>query len=238
MLQDLLLLVRQRLVDLVDVAVVELLDLVQAAALVVLADLLVLLHLLELVVAVTPRQAHGVARVLGDVVRLLDDLLAPLLGELRHRDADDLAVARGVQAQLGLHDRPLDRRDLAGIVGLGGDQRGVRDRQVGDLVERHPVAVVIDRDSFEQRQRGAAGAQVTQLVVEMVQAVLHVRLDLPKDLLHSASSAGGRSGRASVRERAGRAGEPAAAAAAARRARWSPPALHKPPGGCCRGSSG
>src|ERR1700724_97940 len=87
MLQDLLLLVRQSLVDLVDVAVVELLHLVQAAALVVLADLLVLLHLLELVVAVAPRQAHGVARVLGDVVRLLDDLLAPLLGELRHRDA-------------------------------------------------------------------------------------------------------------------------------------------------------
>ncbi len=121
---------------------------------------------------------------LGKVVRLLDDLLAPLLGQLRHRDADDLAVARGIQTQLGLHDRPLDGGDLAGVVRRRGDQRRIRHRQVGHLVERHRAAVVVDRHPFQQAQRGAAGAQVLELVMEMVQPVLHVLLDLAKDLLH------------------------------------------------------
>ena len=59
--------------DLADVAVVELLDLVEAAALVVLADRLVLLYLLELVVAFAARLADTGARVLGEIVSLLDD---------------------------------------------------------------------------------------------------------------------------------------------------------------------
>src|SRR6185436_13544399 len=72
-LQDLLLFLLERGVDLGDVVVVELLDLVEAAALVVLADRLVLLHLLELVVAFAAGLAHAVAGVLGQIVRFLDD---------------------------------------------------------------------------------------------------------------------------------------------------------------------
>src|SRR5258708_12516237 len=105
-LQDLLLLVLQSRADLVDVAVVDLLDLVEAAALVVLADLLVLLHLLEPVVALAPSQADAVARVLGQIVCLLDDLLTPLLGELRHPEPDHLPISRAIHAHPGLPNRP------------------------------------------------------------------------------------------------------------------------------------
>ena len=48
--------------------------------------------------------------VLGLLLRDLDVLPASLLGELREDDAQDLAVVVGVDAQVGVPDRPLDRR--------------------------------------------------------------------------------------------------------------------------------
>src|SRR5215212_11911416 len=92
----------QEVVDLLDVFVGELLDALLGAALVVGPDALLLLEVVDHVAADVP---HGDPSVLCDRARHLDELLAALLGQLRDRQADDLAVVRGVQAKVGFLDR-------------------------------------------------------------------------------------------------------------------------------------
>ena len=73
------------LVDLLDVLVGQLLDLGHGLLLVVLADLVVLQHLLQVVVDVAAHVADGHPALLRVLVRVLDQQLAPLLGERRAR---------------------------------------------------------------------------------------------------------------------------------------------------------
>ena len=77
-----------------DVLVGELLDALLGAALLVVADVAVVDELLQVVHHVAADVAHGDAALLGQVADDLDELLAPLLGQLRDRQADDLAVVR------------------------------------------------------------------------------------------------------------------------------------------------
>src|SRR5258708_23568430 len=107
---DVLFLVSQNTGDFVDVLVGELLDLIESALLVVLGDLVPFEHLLELLVTVAPDLPNGGARLLGYVVGPLDELLAPLLGELRDGDAHHLPVVRGIQPQIGFADGLLNWR--------------------------------------------------------------------------------------------------------------------------------
>ncbi len=83
-----------QLVDLLDVAVGDLLHLVEAFLLVVLGDLVVLQELLQPVVRVAADLADAVAAFFGQLVDVPGQLLAALFGERRDRNADDLAVVR------------------------------------------------------------------------------------------------------------------------------------------------
>src|SRR5438876_7922278 len=108
-------LVLEQLVDLLRVVVRQLLDANLGAVLVVGADLALVHELLEVPHRVAPDLAHGDPVLLGHVAHDLHELLPPLLGELRDRQADQLAVVRRRQAQIGLLDRLLDRLDRARV---------------------------------------------------------------------------------------------------------------------------
>src|ERR1039457_2999477 len=142
-LQDVLLLRLGRRVDLVHVRVRQLLDLVVRLLVVVFGDLLVLGQLLHRLVAVAADVAHGHAMVLGHAVQFLDELLAPLFGERRYRQADDLAVVARVQPQIAGADHLLDQSDLGYVPWLDGDQVRFRDVQVGNLIEWRGRTVVV-----------------------------------------------------------------------------------------------
>src|ERR1700694_334275 len=75
----------QRFVDFADVAIGELLDVVLRPALVVFGYRLGLEEILEMGDGVALDIAHGNARRLGFLVHHLDQFLAPLLGQRRHR---------------------------------------------------------------------------------------------------------------------------------------------------------
>ena len=126
---------RPAAVDVLDVLVRELLDLVHAPLGVVLGDLGVLLHLLQLLVGVPPHVADGDPALLGHVLGHLDQLLAPLLGERRDVDADDLAVVARVHRELGLLDGLLDLGQHRAVPGLDDHQAGLGDGDRGHLVE-------------------------------------------------------------------------------------------------------
>ena len=87
-----------------DVLVGELLQPVLGAVHVVGAGVAVLLELLQVVDRVAADVARGHAPLLGHVPHLLHELLAPLLGELRDRQPDQLAVVGRRQAEVGLED--------------------------------------------------------------------------------------------------------------------------------------
>src|SRR5215212_2419283 len=80
---------------------------------VVLARLAVLLELLQPLLGVPAQVADRDAAVLGLGARDLDVLLAPLLGQLREHAAQNLAVVRGVHAEVGVADGALDVADRA-----------------------------------------------------------------------------------------------------------------------------
>src|SRR2546426_86316 len=114
--EDLLLFVFQEFVDLVHAIVGELLERLLGAVLVVAADVAFLLQLAEVVHDVAAHVAYGYAAVLSDAAYDADELLAALLGQLGDGEPDDVAVVAGRQAQIGLHDRLLDRLDRGLVV--------------------------------------------------------------------------------------------------------------------------
>src|ERR1041385_6964682 len=120
-LQDFGFLALEQLVDLLRVLVRQLLDALLGPVLLVLADLALVDELLQVVDDVAPHVADGNAPVLGHPADDLHELLAPLLRELRDRQADQLAVVRRRQAQVGLLDRPLDGLERVRIEGLHGE---------------------------------------------------------------------------------------------------------------------
>src|SRR6478735_6160134 len=158
-LHDLRFLALQQLVDLVDVVVRELLDALLGPVLLVAAGVTLVDQLLEVVDRVAAHVAHGDLPLLRHVAHDLDELLAPLLGQLRDRQPDQLAVVRGREAEIGLLDRPLDRRDRVRVEGLDRQQARLRRADRRELLERCLLAVVVDLDAVERGRRGAAGAE-------------------------------------------------------------------------------
>src|SRR5690606_34881490 len=96
---DLPLLHVEHAIDLDDEAVGELLDLVDGAPLVVFRDLLVLDELLQVLVGVAPQVADGDLGLLAFMPDDLDELAPALLGERRHRHADEVAAGRRIQPE-------------------------------------------------------------------------------------------------------------------------------------------
>src|SRR3954447_157714 len=80
----------EQVVDLVDALVGQLLERFLGAVLVVAADIALLLELAQVVHDVAPYVADRDAAVLGDAAHDADQVLAPLLGQLGDRQADDV----------------------------------------------------------------------------------------------------------------------------------------------------
>src|SRR5512140_851812 len=152
----------QDAVHLGDALVRHLLDLVEGALLVVRRDRGGLRLLLDRVVPLVAVMTDLDLRVLGETVRLLDDLLAPFLRGLRDGNAHDFSVRGRIEAEIARPDRLLDDRAKRRLPGDGQDERGVRRRQVRNLIERRHRAVVLHEDSLEDPDGRAARPQVLQ----------------------------------------------------------------------------
>src|SRR5688500_2770835 len=105
-LEDLGFLRLEQLLDLGDLAVVQLLQLLLGVLDVVLGDLV---QLLEPVAGVGARVTDGDASFLGELVHDLHQIPPPLLVERGQGHADHSALRRRIQAEVRVADRLLDR---------------------------------------------------------------------------------------------------------------------------------
>src|ERR1700687_1284232 len=103
-------------------------------------------------------------------------LLPPFLSQRRDRNADDLAVARGVQALFAHAQRLLDGADLALVVDLHDQQSRLWRADLGQLVERGRGAVVRNHDLVDEGGVRAAGPDAGELRGEVVDRLRHLRL--------------------------------------------------------------
>src|ERR671920_259670 len=127
-LEELGLLVLDRLVDAVHVLGGQVVELLLRAAHVVLAGLAVLGDAVELLLGPAAHVADGHLGVLPLGAGLLDQVAAALLGQLGEHHTDDLAVVGRVDAQVAIADGLLDGRQLAGVVGLDHRHAGLGHR--------------------------------------------------------------------------------------------------------------
>src|SRR3954462_14284842 len=177
-LEQLALLVLDRLVDLVDVLRGQVLELLLRAAHLVLARLAVLGDAVELLLGPPAHVAHGDLGVLALAAGHLDQVAAALLGELREDHADDLAVVGRVDAQVAVADGLLDGTELAVVVGLDDRHPRLGDGDRGHLRHGRYRAVVVDHDLVEHRRGGATGAARAEVLARdrhgLVQPLLGV----------------------------------------------------------------
>src|SRR5438067_9062202 len=168
-------------VDLLDLALGDLLQASMRSLRFVFRDVALLLHLIDPVQLVAADVADRDAR----LFRLLPDelhVLAPsLLGQRRDGDADHLAVVRRVEALVARAQRLLDRADLALVVNLDDEQPWLGSADLRELIERGRRAVVRDHDLVDERRVGAAGSDVGELRAEVVDRLAHLRLRLSQD---------------------------------------------------------
>jgi hypothetical protein len=172
------------------VLVGELLRPLLGPPLLVVAHVAVADEILQMVHDVAADVPHRDAALLGQVAHDLDELLAPLLGELRDRQADDLAVVRRRQAELGLLDRPLDPLDRAGVVRLDREHPRLGHVDRRELVERRLRPVVVHLDAVEERRRRAPGPDGIELVRGRLHRLVHATLGVVQQIVDHASSRG------------------------------------------------
>src|SRR5262245_55758303 len=175
-LHDLLFLPLEKVVDAVDVLVRDLLEPLLGPAFLVVADLSVPHQLLEVVHDVAPDVPDRDAALLGQVTDDLDELLAPLLREGGYRQANQLAVVRGRDAEVGFEDRALDRLHRARIERLDGEHSRLGHVDRGQLLDGGLLAVVVDVDPVGQRRRGSAGTDRVELVLGRLDGLVHAPL--------------------------------------------------------------
>src|ERR687892_496446 len=177
-LQELLLLVRQELVDPGHVLIGELLQLLLRPVQIVLRDLAVLLEPLQLFLGVTADVPHSHLAVLRPAVHDLDQFLAALLGELWERQPDHLAVVRRAQTEVRLHDGLLHGCHGVAVVGLDHQEPGLGNRERRELVQGCGRAVVVHRHPVEDRGCGPAGAHPGELLARDLDGALHLMAGL------------------------------------------------------------
>ena len=121
---------------------------------------------------VTPHIADCDLAVLGHTPDDLHEILAPLLGQCRDREADELAVVRGREPQVGLLDGALDPFQRTRVERLNDEQARLWRGDRGEALERRRRAVVVRRDAVEKRGRRPAGAD--RASVEGYRAARHL----------------------------------------------------------------
>src|SRR5206468_307183 len=104
----------------------------------------------------------------------LDIFLAAFLGQLRDGDPDDIAVVRGVGADLGVTQGAFDIAQ--GRLVERGDEDGarVRNREGGQLLQRRRRTVVVDQDPVVQAGRGAARADRGEVFLGYLYRLVHL----------------------------------------------------------------
>src|SRR5579872_1275379 len=172
------------LIQLIHIGRRHLLDLFERSALVVFGDGLILEQLLHRLVAIAPNIPYGDAVIFRYPVQLLDELLAPVFGQRRNGDADQLTVIGRIEAQVRRADSLFDWADLGHIPGLHRDQRRLGHVEIPELVERRRRAIVIHTHMVEDADRGAARADDGHVVLQIGDGLLHARADAGLDFLH------------------------------------------------------
>src|SRR4029079_19249346 len=181
----------QRGVDLGDALVGQLLQPVLRAVDVVRAGLAVLLEVLEPVDRVAADGAGRDPALLGHVPHMADEVLAPLLGQLRDREPDQLAVVRRREAEVGIEDRAIDVLHDALVERRDREHARLRDADRGQLVDRHLGAVCRHLYAVEQGGRGPARAHGRELVAGALDALVHPAGGILQHVIdHAVTSAG------------------------------------------------
>jgi len=108
--------------------------------------------------------AHRDASFLGLGPHDLDVLLAALLGELGEHDADRLAVAGRVDAEVGVADRLLDGVQRTRIEWADQHHPRLRRLERRQLLQRGRGAVVLGLQLVEHRRVGAAGSHGREIL--------------------------------------------------------------------------
>src|SRR5712691_11740075 len=179
-LHDLRFLGLHRLLDQLQVIVVEFLHVLLRMLLVVLGHVFGLLDAVD-------RLGAGVAdrdaTLLGELVHDLHQLAAPLLGERRQGDADQVAVVCGVEPQVRSEDALLDRLDQRLVPWLHGEELGLRSRDARHVVERHLAPVRLQLHELQQRGRRLSGPHGRELALDGLHRLVHRLLGLPDVVL-------------------------------------------------------
>src|SRR5258708_6687628 len=163
---QILLFVGDQLVDVGDRLVGEFLDLDFGALVLVLAYLALLQQRLHVRDRIAADVAHRDLGILALVLHDFGELLAALLGERGHRNANDIARGGRIHAQVGVADGLLDHRDHLLLERLDRDGARVGKRDVGDLVDRHFGAVIVDAQMIAEAGVRAAGAHLGEVVLQ------------------------------------------------------------------------
>src|SRR5207245_1567321 len=114
---------------------------------------------------------------------MTDYLLAPLRRQLGDRNAQNLPVTDGIEAEIRLLDRFLDGGERGLVEGLDDEQPRLGRRERGELDERRLGAVVLGLDAFQERRRRAARARPRQLAAKRRDGLLHLLLQVVENFL-------------------------------------------------------
>src|SRR5437879_1440537 len=174
-LHDLRFFALHRFVDQTQMVVVQLLDVLLGLLLLILGDVLGLLDPPDGLRAGVP---DGHAAFLRELVDHLDQLPAALLVKRRKRDADDVAVVRGGETEIGGEDRLFDRLQHGPVPGLDGQELGLWRRHARHLIEGHLAAVGFDPHEVEQRRGRLASAHRRKLPLHGFHRLVHRLLGL------------------------------------------------------------
>src|SRR5437763_8873647 len=112
------------------------------------------------------------------LVDLPGQLFAPLLGQWRDRQADDLAVVGRVEAQIGFLNSLLDRADGRAIVGLNDEQPRIGHADLRQPLKRGLGSIILHQDVVEDTGAGPAGPDGIQISLEVVHRAVHAPLAL------------------------------------------------------------
>src|SRR5215469_5406014 len=168
-------------VDAGGVGVGDLLELIAGALGLVLGDLAGPLTLVDLLQLLAAHVADGHARLLRALLDHLHVLAATLLGERRDGHPDHLAVVGRVETDPGVPDGLLDRAHLAPVVDLDDEHPRLGRGDLGELVQRGRGAVVRHVDPLDQHRIGAARSDRLQLLLQVLDGLVHPCLGLFED---------------------------------------------------------
>src|SRR5262245_7167686 len=163
----------QRLIDLLDELVGQILYLAGILVMVVLAHLSVLVEALEQLHAVAAHVAHRDPRMLGIFMRDLDEFLAPLGRERGNGQPDQRPVDDRVETEVGLANGLFHRADLPAVPDLHGNRLRVRGGDRGHLVQGHARAIDVHDHGIEEMHAGAPGAQARELLFQGIESPSH-----------------------------------------------------------------